>query len=115
MACDRKLVRGLRRQHSRGVSLGDVADRDARDLFHRLDVHGRDVVRDRHGHIGRFAVRRQRDPGGALPTQVGAPDHFQIRQRVSEQFVVLPAADDQRFLVWRDGHAVRRIGAGGNL
>src|ERR1700730_18082228 len=62
LACDWKLIRGLRGQHSRGVSLGDVANGDACDLFHGLHVHGRDVVCDRVGDIGSLAVRRERDP-----------------------------------------------------
>lgn len=53
--------------------------------LHRDDVHGGDIDCDHVGDVGRLAVRRDRDPGGALAPQIGTPGERQIGQGVRDQ------------------------------
>src|SRR5437762_12886144 len=49
-------------QHRRDIALRHEADRNTRHLFHRHDIHDRNIVRHRIRHVRGLSVRRERHP-----------------------------------------------------
>jgi hypothetical protein len=78
-----------------------------RTRLQRLDIDHRDVIRMFIGHVSRLVVRRDHQPACTLPAKLGTSQELQVRQRVCVEGAVQSAVDQQRFLIRRDGNAVR--------